>query len=190
MPPMEELACAGEKAFADFIAEEGDLFHPLVHADYRRVAAALRKLRPRAEKFLEWGSGVGTISIMADLLGYEAFGIERNARMLARAEDMAERFHSQATFIQGSYVPSELQDDLQYQSADFLTTTEGDPAYEEMGEELADFDLVYAFPWPGEEELHMEIMRRSAREDALLLLYASTDGLHLFQDGELGPLDF
>jgi len=185
MAEMEELVAAGETAFAEFVAEDCDLYHPLVHADYRHVARALAHLRPGAQRFLEWGSGVGTISIMADMFGYEAFGIERDARLVTRAEALAERFESRANFAVGSYVPSDLQDDPEFQNADFLTSTEGEPAYEELGERLADFDMIYAFPWPGEEELHLEIMRRCARPGSLLLLYASTDGIRLYQNGML-----
>ena len=43
----------------------------------------LRALAGRAVSFLEWGSGTGVITIMADMLGFEAYGIEINPALVA-----------------------------------------------------------------------------------------------------------
>ncbi|MHC5063529.1 MAG: methyltransferase domain-containing protein [Planctomycetota bacterium] len=186
---MEALAAAGRATFAEFVAESDNLYHPLVHADYLEVARALTHLRSDADRFLEWGSGVGTISIMADLLGYDAVGIEIDSRLIERAEDLAREFHSEVVFVQGSFVPEEFQEEPDFQSAEFIASGDGSSAYAQLGDKLSDFDLIYAFPWPGEEQLHIDIMRRHARADALLLLYASRDGLQIYREGELLPFE-
>ena len=51
-------------------------FHPFVPADYDAVLQELISLRAPELRFLEWGSATGVITIMADLLGFEAYGIE------------------------------------------------------------------------------------------------------------------
>lgn len=189
LPPelVTEICEQGEQAFARFAARCGDLYHPYVYSDYQETYRVLATLTAKAQTFLEWGSGVGTVAILADLCGYEAHGIEKDQRLLEEAEALAIRFRSSARFVHGSYVPQDLQEETELQSVDFLTTTEGEPAYDELGMELIDFDLIYVFPWPGEEELHLEIMRRHARPGALLLTYGGTDGHLLYRDGE--PVD-
>ena len=183
-----DLCAQGEQAFADFTTRCGDLYHPFVYSDYQLAYRALSLLAAEAQTFLEWGSGVGTVTILADLLGYEAHGIEQDPRLLEQAEALASRFGSSASFAEGSYVPTDLQEEIDLQSTDFLTTTEGEPAYARLGMELSDFDLIYVFPWPGEEELHLEIMRRHARADALLLTYGATDGVLLYRGTEPAEL--
>ena len=181
---LQQLFEEGEALWQEFRRKRGAHFHPFVPADYPGAYEALRTLQPRAHSFLELGSGVGVITILADLLGYEAYGIELDPWLAEQATELAERFGSGANFAAGSFVPEEFQDQVALQSADFLTTTEGEPAYRELGLELNDFDLVYMFPWPGEEELHFEMVRRYARPDALFLTYGGTDGYQLFQRGE------
>jgi hypothetical protein len=52
-------------------------------------------------------------------------------------------------------------------------------AWDELGQDLADFDLVYAFPWPGEEALFDALMRRYGRPDQAFLSYHSDEGFVL-----------
>ena len=65
----------------------------------------------------------------------------------------------------------------------FLTPTGGACGYDELGLELVDFDLVYAFPWPGEEDWLRELVKRHARPGALLLTCDGGEGFHHFRDG-------
>ncbi|MBK9129928.1 MAG: hypothetical protein IPM13_19440 [Phycisphaerales bacterium] len=78
--------------------------------------------------------------------------------------------------------------DSRHENADFLTVREGEAAYRELGLDLADFDLVYAFPWPGEEERFLEMVRVCGRRDTLLLIYGASDGYQLFERGRRIPL--
>ena len=56
-----------------------DNWHPFVAADYDCVREALVGLREPGSRFLEWGSAMGVITVMADLMGFEASGIEIDA---------------------------------------------------------------------------------------------------------------
>ena len=69
-------------------------FHPFVAADYECVLEALIAQRAPGLKFLEWGSATGVITIMADLLGYDASGIELDESLVQTARDLAARFDS------------------------------------------------------------------------------------------------
>ncbi|MHC4078077.1 MAG: class I SAM-dependent methyltransferase [Planctomycetota bacterium] len=179
----------GAAIWEEFRRVRGAHFHPFVPADYAGAYQVLRTLAPRAHSFLELGSGVGVITILADLLGFEAYGIELDPWLVEQAVDLASSHGSRAEFAAGSFVPQDFQDETSLQSVDFLTTTEGQPAYQDLGMELSDFDLVYMFPWPGEEDLHFEMMRRYGRADAFFLLYGGTDGFQLFQGGKPVRLD-
>ncbi len=175
----------GAAIWREFCRRRGPLFHPFVPADYAGAYEVLRTLTPRAHSFLELGSGVGVITILAGLLGFEAYGIELDWWLVEQATQLASRHGSRATFAAGSFVPAEYQDEAARASLDFGGAAEGQPAYLELGMELSDFDLVYMFPWPGEEELHFEMMRRHARPKALFLIYDGTEGFQLFQGGQL-----
>ena len=180
------LFAAAERDWQAFLGQRAG-FHTYVHADWPGAVPVLRALRPRADSFLEFGSGLGVITILADLLGYDAYGIELDPWLHARSQDLADANASRAVFAHGSFVPDACRDS-QHENADFLTVREGEAAYRELGLDLADFDLVYAFPWPGEEERFLEMVRICGRPDALLLIYGASDGYQLFQRGRRIPL--
>jgi hypothetical protein len=57
--------------------------------------------------------------------------------------------------------------------------TESDHAYDELGLEPADSDIVFAYPWPGEEEAIASIFERHAAPGALLLTYHNDQRVRL-----------
>ncbi len=176
---LRDLFAAGEQIWDGFLERCGELYHPFVPADYAAAHEALRGLRPRADTFLELGSGNGVITILADLLGYQAYGIELDDWLTDAARDLAESHGSSATFAQGSFVPEDFERS-ELQCADFPTVTgDGLPAYAELGMQLDDFDLIYLFPWPDEQDFHHEMIRQRARPDVLFLSYGATEGFEL-----------
>ncbi|MCP3914696.1 MAG: hypothetical protein GY711_03950 [bacterium] len=116
---------------------------------------------------------------MADLLGFEAYGIEIEPLLVERSIVLGEQFGSGAAFVEGTYTVPEYQDETELLSGDFLTPTDGACAYEELGLELTDFDLIFAYPWPGDEEWLLELVRRHARADAILLTYDVCEGFQV-----------
>jgi SAM-dependent methyltransferase len=155
-------------------------WHSFVPADYDTVLQALLGIRERGGRFLELGSATGVVAIMADLLGFEACGIEIAPELVREARGLAERHSSAARFATGSYIPAGYR----YVSADgdtrMGTVAIGEPAYEELQYELSDFDWVYAFPWPGETEVIRDVMRRSGAPRSHLLLHGYSGGLELY----------
>src|SRR4051812_18436315 len=81
---LDALCADGWDVFERFDREvRAQAFHPFVAADYdvvrdvladvrRDVARTIQAPRPR---FLEWGSATGVVTIIADLVGFDACGI-------------------------------------------------------------------------------------------------------------------
>ncbi len=171
---IERLVQAGEDLWRRHRQRRNDAFHGFVPADYHGAYRLLDSLRDRADSFVELGSGAGVITILADLLGYEACGVEIEPWLVESARELAERFESEASFIEGSFLPRGW---LSRVDADFAVTYDGAPsAWDELGLDLADFDVVYAFPWPGEEQLFHDLVHEYARPDALFVTYGSDEG--------------
>lgn len=158
-------------------------YHTYVHADWRGAVAPLRALARTDGTFLELGSGLGVITILADLLGLDAYGIELDPWLHGQSLALAERHGSRAMLAHGSFVPEAARHHMAHTDTDFLTVREGEPAFREIGMQLADFDVIYAFPWPGEEDRYLELARHHARRDAKLVLYSSVEGYACFQRG-------
>ncbi len=57
--------------------------------------------------------------------------------------------------------------------------TEGPYSDADLDLEPEDFDLVYAYPWPGEEKVIFDLFESCASVGALLLTFHSQDGLRL-----------
>ncbi len=158
-------------------------FHPFVAADYEVVRDALLPLRAPARRFLEWGSASGVITVMADLMGFDASGIELDADLVATARALAARHGSGARFVTGSFLPSGYRWRSRDGGADTGTIGEGPSGYLQLGRALEDFDVVFGYPWGGEAPLMLDVMRRYGRHDALLLLHDATDGVRAYPGG-------
>ena len=79
MIPAETLAgliTRGRRLWDEFQVAAGNRHHLFVPCDHHAAYETLRRLSPRTATFLEFGSAAGIVTIMADLLGIEAYGIE------------------------------------------------------------------------------------------------------------------
>jgi hypothetical protein len=160
-----------------------DTWHPFVPSDYDRVLQALIGLRGPGRRFLEWGSACGVITIMADLLGFESCGIELDPDLVRVARDLAVRYESRARFAAGSFLPAGYEWKPRSGDGRLGTLGHGSPGYAELGHPLEDFDVVFGFPWTGEEPLMLDVMRCHGNRDACLLLYGVADGVEIYRDG-------
>ena len=159
-----------------------DHWHPFVASDYRRVLRALSALRAPGLRFLEWGSATGVITIMADLLGFEATGIELDAELVAMARDLASRHGSRARFAVGSFLPAGYRPRLRNGNGRLGTIGEGPSGYRELGHPLDDFDVVYAYPWKGEERVLLDLIEQYGNRQARLLLHGD-EGIAMYRGG-------
>lgn len=160
-------------------------FHPFVPADYGVARRVLSSLRAPGRRFLEWGSATGIITIMADLMGFDACGIEIDAALVAIACDVAKRHRSTARVVEGSFLPTGYR----YRGPDGESRTgtieDGQSGYLKLGRALDDFDIVFGYPWGGEEAVMLDVMQRYGRPDALLLLYDSDNTVHAYRGGRV-----
>ena len=180
---LERLIHSGTAAWDEFGLLASDRFHLFIPCDHLGAYEELRKLRSRATNFVEFGSAAGIVTIMADLLGYEAHGIEIEPWLVDRSAEIAAEFGSKAVFAEGSFVVPEYQDEIELLSSDSHNPTGGANAFDELGLDLDDYDLIFAYPWPGDEEWLYELVRRHARPEALLLTYDVTEGFRVTQAG-------
>lgn len=154
-------------------------FGGYVSADYHSIYTKLRQLRGRVHSVLEWGSGLGVVTIMASRLGFDAYGIECEKELVDQSREYARRFAPEARFAFGNFIPDEFPwNPAQGDEVQHMVLHGGD-AYAELDMELRDFDLVYAYPWPEEHIVYHNIMRACAGPHALFLSYDAREGLEL-----------
>ncbi len=132
-------------------------------------------------RFMEWGSGLGVAACLADRLGLDAFGIEVEAGLVDAARDLAEDFDLNPTFACGSIVP-----DGGHEVFERATETEwliqgAADGYDELGLDATDFDIIYAYPWPGEEDAIDYLFDRYAAVGALLLTYHGINDIRVLR---------
>ena len=59
--------------------------------------------------------------------------------------------------------------------------------YLELGRPMSDFDIIYAFPWSGEESMMLDLFRCHGHEDARLLLHSHQPGMRIYRRGCVEP---
>ena len=148
------------------------------------------------ERFCEWGSGFGVASMVAALHGFHATGIEVEACLVDEARRLADDLAIHVHFEQGSFIPDDafIRDDagIQDEAGDWLTgdvefdaqdlahiDTDSPDVYSNIGQGIEDFDLFFAFPWPGEESYWEAIFNHYAADGALLMTYHGIEQLKL-----------
>lgn len=111
-----------------------------VPSNYDVVYATLAAL-PRG-RFCEWGSGMGVITGLAAMLGFDAHGIELDARLVAASRRLLADFGLSATIEMGDYF-------------------ELPPAA----------DITFVYCWPGQVSRTEEHFLATAADGARLLVY-------------------
>lgn len=154
-----------------------------VACDFVMVDRALReivdhRLAP-GPVFCEWGAGFAVAAGLAALHGLASHAIEIHRDLVDQAERLLRDHSLEVELAQGSLVPDggdEIVDEMA--SQDWLKTNEH-PAYDELGIEASDIDLIFAYPWPGEEGLIESLFDAFAAEGALLLTYHGMNEMKL-----------
>ncbi len=138
-------------------------------SDFEIVYHALRAIVDQnttpGNLFCEWGSGFGVVASLAAMLGFDAYGIEIDKHLYDASRSLASEFELPVTFIHGNFIPH----------GDFKPVneiaTESASAYQKLGLDVYDFDVVFAYPWPSEERVIEELFERRAHEGALLMTF-------------------
>jgi SAM-dependent methyltransferase len=155
-------------------------FVPCDHEAVFRALKALARAQPDLRRFLEWGSGFGVVTGLAAMLGLEACGIEIDARLVMESRALLAAQGLRAAVAHGSFMPADFA--VRQRLVDDETRTVFDAAdgYGELERDLDDFDLVFAYPWPTEEELYCDLFRRRADHGAVLLTWSRTEGARCY----------
>ncbi|QDV53195.1 hypothetical protein Enr17x_52670 [Gimesia fumaroli] len=159
-----------------------------VPSDYKTVYHALQaitvgNLAP-GNSFCEWGSGFGVVASLAAMLEFMACGIEIEEELVDASRRLADDFGLPVEFVQGSFIPSGAESCAEEAYVDNNATyswliTDAEDGYEELQLDLDEFDVVFAYPWPGEDYLISSLFEKYAAEGALLLTYDYPESVYL-----------
>jgi len=155
-----------------------------VAADYRHVYQSLDwtlSTQPiLGKRFVEWGCGFAVVSAMAATLSLDVIGIEAEADLLAHGRQTVTLCDVDVELVHGNFLPPGAE----RLAADPTLPSIGHPvacAYGQLGMDLDDFAMVYAYPWPGEDDFHEAVFNRYAAVGALLLLFCGPNDIRLWR---------
>ena len=141
-----------------------------------------RESRPT---FCEWGSGLGIVSLLAEKTGYQATAIELEFRLHQEAIRIHEKFDSHCQCIHGSFIPDKISATarlcLPESSESMWLGLDGPAAYSRIDSSVDSFDVIYAYPLPGESDFVMELFDVAAKREAFLLTFHGAADFRLHQ---------
>jgi hypothetical protein len=146
---------------------------------HRALAELSRSNLTTGHRFIEWGSGLGIVACLASLVGFDAVGIEIEPKLVAMANEIARDHNIDVEFACGSFVPDGVDPRVDWAEGVAWLSTTGPDGHEELELDPDDFDVVFAYPWPGEEQVIFDLFADTAAVGALLLTYHGIDGVKL-----------
>ncbi len=188
---VSDLLQVADERIAQFLEDQRDRVVPgFVPSDFVRVYEALRAIRcnklASGNLFCEWGSGLGIVALLAAKLGFCACGIELEAELVEGARGLANEFGAEVEFVCGTLIPAggEVYADRTMDSA--WLGMGGADAYEELELDACDFDVIFAYQWPGDEAVIEDLFEEYAAAGALLLTFHGMEDLKLRRKSEPG----
>jgi hypothetical protein len=140
-------------------------------AAYRVLRSVAESSLVRGRQFCEWGSGFGVIACLAAMLDFDSCGVEVESILVEEARKLADDFELPVDFAVGSYVPRGAEDRVHRGGSYSWFSTEGDYAYDDLGLEPRDMDVVFAYPWPDEEPVTLDLFQRYCGPGAILITF-------------------
>ena len=155
-----------------------------VAADYELVYQALvwiLQTQPtNGRRFLEWGCGFAVVAALASSLGLDATGIEAEDDLLAQGRKTIANWSVPVELIHGNFLPPGAETHADDPTLPSLGHNVPD-GYDQCESRLDDFAILYAYPWPGEDEFHMEVFDRYGASGAMQLLFCGPNDVRLFR---------
>lgn len=160
------------------------------------VHAAMKFLREaghlRGDVFCEWGCGFAVATCVASLLGFRACGVEIEDELAEMAVKLAADHGIPVEILHTDYLPEGYEECDGVGGKDLLvpeaTTSRGEialpPSYD--GLDPDEVDLFFVYPWPGQEELMMDLFEAVACPGAILLIYLGDDEIAAYHHDGAG----
>ncbi|MBC2605692.1 hypothetical protein [Pelagicoccus albus] len=188
LPPHVEAFLKVADQSCDRFFEEGNnrRFPRFIPADYELVYSALLELQNNhhllGNRFCEWGSGLGTATCLASMLGFEAYGLEIEQPLLERARQLAESNQIEANFLDQSFLP-EGYHFFEMQGGRELGKPRDNhpPSYEDVEWTLEEVDIFYVYPWPEEQQATLDLFDSVAADGAYLICYFSEGEICIYR---------
>lgn len=182
-PPALRLIDEANERIEAFMLADQTVIENFVTCDFHLLDQALHWIEQHhlltGNRFCEWGSGFGVAAMLAAERGMETVGIEIESRLVEQSSRLADHLHIDARFYCGSFVPRDIAGVLELGAdIEHVETHEGD-VYDEIGLAVDDFDLFFAFPWPGEHMFFEAVFEACAADGSLLLTYRGREGMNL-----------
>lgn len=182
-PTVAHLLADAHERIAALEDESRASIPAFVPSDFELVYRGLMAIKAgnlaTGRRLVEWGSGIGVVTCLAVCVGFDAVGIEIEPKLVRSAEELARAHHISTQFVCGSFVPEGAEPQVDFARDVNWLSTGGADGYDELELEPDDFDVVFAYPWPGEEQVIFDLFMGSAAVGALLLTYHGLDGLRL-----------
>jgi len=155
-----------------------------IPSDYQlgyRSLVAVQRAHPDARRFCEWGSGFGVVTGLAAMLEFESHGIEVDAELISAARSLLADHGLDADIVHGSFIPEQYANTERLSDHETRTVLHHEEAYHHMDLAIDDFEVVFAYPWPGEEVQYCELFDRFADYNALLLTYSRSEAMRAYR---------
>ncbi len=154
-----------------------------VPCDFQLAYFALRHVVERrlmlGSTFCEWGSGLGIVSCLAACLDFDASGIEIEGELVEASTAFARDHEIVVELVQGSFIPPGSDDCLDDVGDFAWLLPGGHDGHALLDLDVDDIDVVFAYPWPGEEDIVFDLFNHHAAPGALLLTYHGMDSMRL-----------
>ena len=180
-----------ERFFANNDDHQAPRFVPSVpEIVFSALEEVTKRNLPPNRVFCEWGSGFGTATCMASLLGYEAYGIEIEEELVWLSRAIARRLGIAVEIICTSMFPEGYASYAGIGGAELVTPESwsdygdedrGSLRYDGMDIDIAEIGLFFAYPWPEEQELIQELFDAIAAEGAILVAYYTDKKVCVFR---------
>ncbi|MFK7738461.1 MAG: hypothetical protein AB8B50_20720 [Pirellulaceae bacterium] len=157
-----------------------------VESDFEFLARAMRAVLNQdrvstGKLFMEWGCSFAVNAGNAAHLGWEAWGIESVEFLVAAAKKLHSEHASPVQVVHGNFLPPGAESFALEEDPVVARACELPSAYESANLTLRDFDLILAYPWPGEEHFLKAVFDGCANVGSHLLLYRGPFHVELFR---------
>lgn len=145
---------------------------------YRFLESIVDHRLAPGRRFCEWGCGIGVVSLLAAKVGLLSCGIEVEPDLVETSRELARQFRLDVEFAEGTFLPPGEAEEFVPGEIAWLRF-DGADAWEELAMDPREVDIVYAYPWPGEEEAIVDVFESIAADQTLLITFHGREGMRV-----------